>query len=102
MANNIERFIDCVNEIFGVYLDSVFGFDLNLKFIEQQQQVAQQLTKLLIEELDRASIIRGKGHPSSGIEMHRMTQGEFKKNNARGGLNHRKALEYCLSDLFNR
>ena len=105
MTNKIEQFLDYINEIFGVYLDSVEGFNLFLTFIEKAQQSEQCIqlqAGLSIEELNRLDFIRGNGDPSSCIEMHRMTLGEFKRNNARGGLNHRKALEYCLCDLFNR
>lgn len=106
-SGKISEFLDFVNERFGVYLDSVNGFHLNHKQLLQNQQWSQQRLGISIGQLDQAHIIRSNQPPSPDLEecarreKHRMTQGEYKKNNASGGLNHRIALVDCLCAIFN-
>lgn len=105
-SGKINNFLDFVNNRFGIYLDSIQGFYLNHKELLKNQRMSQRL-KLTIEELDRAYIRRSNYPPSPNLEecaqreKHRMTQGQYKANNAPGGLNYRTALEDCLSAIFN-
>ncbi len=107
-SEKISEFLDFLNERFGVFLDSTHGFLLNHKDLLQNQQWSQQRLGISIEQLDQAYIIRSNHPPSPDLqecarrEKHRMTQGAYKRNNERGGLNHRIALEDCLCAIFNK
>lgn len=104
LVDGLVDFIECR---FGVYLDTIMGFQNNLnEFVLRQHQSARVVGRT-IAELDQTYFIRANGPPSSDLEewrkreLHRMTQGEFKKNNDKGGLNYQFAIENCLSDIFN-
>lgn len=103
----VNQLADFTELRFGVYLDSIMGFGHNLENGKTSQQRTLQATNLSLEELDKLHFIRGNGPPSSDIEecrrreIHRMTQGDFKKNNSPGGANYDFAIENCLSDIFN-
>lgn len=103
----VDQLADFIELRFGVYLDTIIGFQYNLQnFKRSQLQVAQHI-KLSIEELDKLPFCRGNGPPSSNLEecrqreIHRMSQGEFKSNNSPSGANYDLAIENCLSDIYN-
>jgi hypothetical protein len=97
----VLKFLDLVKKRFGVYLDSIWGYVLIRNSLENNQGEASKKTGLTIEQLDQNNFIRGKGPPTTGKEIHRTTQGEFKKNNMPGGLNYRTALSDCIVAFFN-
>ena len=103
----VNQLADFIERRFGVYLDTISGFQYNLNNFERTQQQVAQRNKLSIEELDKALLIRANAPPSSDLEecisreIHRMTQSTFKKHNSPGGMNYDFAIENCLSDIFN-
>jgi len=103
----VNQFADFIELRFGVYLDTVWGFQLNMKEFNLVRQQSMQIVQLTSEELDKKPLIRGDGPPSSDLEkcgrreIHRMPQGVFKNNNSPGGTNYDFAIENCLSDIFN-
>ena len=111
MSINYQQLVDqLVNFIelrFGVYLDTIVGYKLNLERFIQVQYQTVHLTKLSIESLDKINILYGKGDPSLDFKecekrvLHRRTQGEFKQQNGPTGVNYVFAIENCLSDIFN-
>ncbi|MFI5342809.1 MAG: hypothetical protein ACHQUC_01175 [Chlamydiales bacterium] len=104
LLNKLRDFIELR---FGVYLDTIRGYQHNLKSFQSNQMQSVQQFGMSIEELDKQDLIRGNGPPSSdleecrSLEIHRMTQGNFKRNNSPGGSNYDFAIENCLSDVFN-
>lgn len=113
-ASDISRFQLLINKLgdfielrFGVYLDTIMGYQHNLKNFQSNQLNTVQMCRITVEELDKLHLIRGNGPPSPNLEecrrleFHRMTQGEFKRNNSAGGSNYDFAIENCLSDIFN-
>ena len=103
----VNQLADFIELRFGVYLDSVMGFQYNLENFKRSQQRSAEQNKLSIEELDKIHLVRGNGSPSSDLEecrrreIRRMTQGDFKKNNSPDGANYDFAIENCLGDIFN-
>jgi hypothetical protein len=103
----VDQLADFIEMRFGVYLDTIMGFQFNLEDRTRRQAQTVQTLRLSLEELDKNYLIRGNGPPSSNLEecrqreIHRMTQASFKKNNSPGGANYDFAIENCLSDIFN-
>ncbi len=103
----VVLFLNQLNDRFGVYLDSMQGFLSNHRQFLQRQEQAKQEYGFSIEQQDAACIIRSNHPPSSDLEecsrreKHRMTQRQYKQNNAAGGLNHCIALEDCLCAIYN-
>lgn len=103
----VDRLADFIELRFGVYLDTIMGFQYILEKFKVSQQQTVRLTKLTVEKIDKIHLIRGNGPPSSDLEVckkreiHRMTQAAFKKNNSPGGVNYDFAIENCLSDIYN-
>lgn len=104
---DLQQFLDIINQRFGIYLDCINGFLLNVKQIEEWQKLAARRTNKPIEELDQAALIRSNHPPVADLEQckklekHRIPQGVYKANNSRGGLNHSIALSDCLCAFFN-
>ncbi len=103
----LHYFFNFVSDRFGIYLDSINGFILNVSQVEQTQRKSSELTGLSIEQLDERMLFRSDGPPPQNNEemeqlvKHRMLQGVYKRNNSKGGLNHRIVLADCLCALFN-
>lgn len=103
----VNKLGDFIELRFGVYLDTIMGYQHNLKNLQSNQIQSVQRFGRSMEELDKSDLIRGNVPPSSDLEecrrleIHRMTQGEFKKNNSPRGSNYDFAIENCLSDIFN-
>src|SRR5437870_3173901 len=83
----VDQLADFIELRFGVYLDTLRGFQFNLEDCKRSQLQTVQKMKLSMEELDKTHLIRGNSPPSSDLEecfgrvIHRMTQASFKKNN---------------------
>lgn len=103
----VNQLADFIELRFGVYLDTLMGFQFNLEDCKRRQHHAIQTLQVSLEDLDKTHLIRGNGPPSADLEecrqreIHRMTQASFKKNNSPGGANYDFAIENCLSDIFN-
>jgi hypothetical protein len=94
-TNPISQFNAIVDAIYGVYLDSNFGFTKTRQWIEQQQKNTlswleendPQLATL--DYLDQTDFIHGTGDPNhpESRELHRCTQHQYKERNTEGGAN---------------
>lgn len=104
----IAEFLTKLEERFGVYLDSVQGFNTNYQNFLKIQERASRRLGISIDQLDDKHISRSNLPPSTDLEecsrreKHRMSQRQYKLNNVPGGLNHQIALEDCLSSIYNQ
>ena len=103
----LNQFLDSMNEQFGFYLDCIMGFKCNLSSMILRQKEGGRLTGVSIEELDQRAFIRADVDPPRSLEecekliKHRTTQGEHKEDNSFGGRNYRFALLNCICSIFN-
>ena len=98
----IFEFIEKLDEIYGVYLDSVAGFFQNTVLLDRGQQFSNEKSNLSIAHLDTLPYVYGKGAPedSNSIVLHESTQGDYKKRNNAGGLNHIVIAHLCLTQIY--
>lgn len=94
----IYEYIDIVNVILGTYLDSTWGFDNNKQMIE----MSQYQMRLPIEQLDNVHFSYGTDNPENpkSVELHRVTQGEFKQRNSKNGINYKFIGNMCLISIY--
>ena len=87
--NLLDEFIQIIDSIYGVYLDSTLGFKLLNEYIQKMQRKSLLLIgkDATIEKLDMAEFIYGIGFPPKqknfrdpGL-LHITTQGELKERN---------------------
>ena len=103
MKNPIDEFIEVIDEIYGLFLDSNRGFSTILKeLVEGQPKTCKQLN-LSLDELDKASYIYGEGNPNlpESYILHKCTQGEFKTRNKKGGKNSIIIGNLSTSQIYN-
>lgn len=95
-SGEATKFINFVEKRFGVYLDTIQGFNFNLQLITSHHN------------LDVNSIRYGVGIPSSDVNeftektLHKRTLRQFKEDNDIGGKNAIFAIHNCLSDICNQ
>jgi len=93
--NEVEKFEEVVDNIYGVYMDATTGFGKVREWaISAQQEMLINLKKshpelASIKYLDSEDWVYGKGKPSDtdSVELHRCTQKELKDRNNEGGAN---------------
>ena len=85
----IIEFLQIVNDIYGVYLDSTNGFCVIKRDIESMQRNSNKKFNTLMQILDNRKVFYGKGNPNkqNSYLFHICTQGEFKKRNKIGSFN---------------
>lgn len=88
---SISEFMNVIDEIYGVYLDSTYGFKLLVDNIQKIQKKAIGLIGPMatVEELDKRSFVYGKGSPYDSHLLHQTTQGTLKKRNKKNALNYK-------------
>lgn len=94
-AKIITEFLNVVDSIHGVYLDSTLGFKLVTEYILKIQNKSIKLigSKATIDKLDEAEFIYGTGSPPKYKDplnpslLHITTQGELKERNKKDGIN---------------
>lgn len=104
----IEEYLELVDHIYGVYLDSTTGFDLVKKGMEDSQQNTLKILKEKYPELanqeyqDTTAMIYGKGDPNTpeAIWLHRCTQGQYKSRNSEAGDNFKFIGNMCIISLY--
>jgi hypothetical protein len=64
----VDQLADFIEMRFGVYLDTIMGFQFNLEDRTRRQAQTVQTLRLSLEELDKNYLIRGNGPPSSNLE----------------------------------
>ena len=73
--SEIEEYLDLVDHIYGVYLDSTTGFNLVKKRMEDSQKDTLKMLKEKYPELanqeyqDSTAMIYGKGDPEMGSSL---------------------------------
>lgn len=100
--NCISEFLNIINSIYGLYLDSTLGFKLVENHIINMQQNAIKLIgkEATIAKLDEKAFSYGKGHPERGLILHRTTQGELKKRNKKNGPNFKMAGNLLVIQIY--
>lgn len=104
MDNPINEFLEIVDDIYGLFIDSTQGFLQNLEKINQGQRVALKATPIkTIEELDKITFFYGQGNPNDPNTkiIHTCTQGKFKERNSRNGKNTIVIGNLCLCQIYN-
>lgn len=85
---HIAEFLNVIDGIYGVYLDSTYGFKLLETHINNLQEKSIKLFGApTIVKLDERAFSYGRGHPETGLILHSTTQGELKKRNKKNGPN---------------
>jgi len=76
----ILQFMQILDAIYGVYLDSGAAFHQFRSFLIQSQKQTHAITGLSMEEIDERLFSYGEGHASTGDRvLHQATQKEVKK-----------------------
>jgi len=101
--NPIIEYIEIVDNIYGLFLDSTHGFFAHRDNFIKGQQKASELTSQSIEELDTISVTYGIGHPQDPdrIDLHITTQGDLKKRNEKNGHNTKTIGNLCLCEIYH-
>jgi len=104
----INEFLSLVDSIYGVYLDSTFGFRLYIEriinwqndYIKNPDQNSKTCT---IESLDSSPIRYSRGHPDQvgSQPLHEKTQGQIKQRNRDGDENDRFIANMCLVSIYS-
>lgn len=96
--NKIFEFLQTIDDIYGVYIDSTHGFDtVRNNFIK-----TQKLLKIPDEELKEKNIYYGRGNPNhkNSYPLHHCTQEEFKRRNEINGKNYIIIANLCLVQIY--
>jgi len=97
----VEAFVTTVDDLYGHHLDSTAGFTANHKLmIRAQEEIRNSLPPEI--DLDQLEFFYGHGNPNdpSNRLLHKTTQGEFKRRNAKGGRNHVRAGQLLLVLIY--
>jgi len=94
-----KKFIEKIDDIYGVYLDSTNGFLLLKKQIENIQMISTHS----ISKLDGKSFIYGKGNPTikGAYPLHTCSQGECKERNKLNGKNYQIIAGLCIIMIYD-
>lgn len=93
-----DQFIKAVDQVYGLYLDTISGFRCWKNKFDAIQTQEAQTTNFTVDELDKASFIYGKGDPrgNDSTRLHIRTQGEFKERIKENGPNYFEIAAACL------
>jgi hypothetical protein len=88
-----EEYLQIIDDIYGVYLDSSMGFASN------KQRIEQSWNKV---EHPNAKFIFGVGDPNlpGSYVLHSCTQDEFIKRNSKTGKNYTTLANLCIIQLY--
>lgn len=107
-SEDLKKFIDLIVMRFGVYLDTIWGFQNNLEKINDVQSQTMEKYRISRETLDQVDFHYGNERPPIEIKLinekslHKRTQGQLKIDNGVGGVNNTFAIYNCLSDIYNQ
>ena len=103
----LDEFMQTVDMVYGVYLDSIAGYKWAKERVEQAQQdtlrrFKEQGEDWTLKDLDAESMLIGRGAPNApdAIVLHRGTQLQFKQRNSYGGLNFKVIGNLCAVLLY--
>ncbi len=97
----VLSYVVTVDELYGHYLDTTAGFNLNARQVKQSQS---EPIGGLDEDADRNGLpfFYGHGDPNdpANIMLHQTTQGQYVQRNIVGGHNHVRAGQWLVVLLF--
>lgn len=98
----IAEYVDVIEETFGFYLDSVYGYNFLLKQFAKVQEEASKLLDFPIERLDTLPMSYGEGDPNlPGSEVYSYTtQGDFKTRINKHGTTSIKIGQMCVFQIY--
>ena len=102
LGSHVAAYVTSVDELYGHYLDSTMGFVANHKrMVEGQERARAEVPQQT--DLDSLDFFYGHGNPNdpSNRLLHRTTQGDFKRRNAKGGRNHMRAAQLLVALLYS-
>lgn len=107
IENIIQEYLDVVDRLYGIYLDSTLGFSLVRKNVNeiQNQIISFSIQKgepLDITYLDNQLWYYGKKHPESpdAYPLHQVTQANLKIRNSVNGENHRAIANIYVVQIY--
>lgn len=109
MKQEVEMFLNDINRLYGLYLDSNQGFSLIPKKIDELQSftICELKAKgkpaiATSDYLDQRVFIYGKGRPGSrkARKLHTATQGDVKNRNIKNGINSIEAAKSAIVSLY--
>ncbi|MFV2045422.1 MAG: hypothetical protein ACC700_19595 [Anaerolineales bacterium] len=104
----LDEFMQTVDTVYGVYLDSTTGYKWAKERLEQAQQNSLEMFNKekgedwTLEDLDAKSMAYGRRDPntSEAEVIHKGTQLQFKQRNSHGGLNFKVIGNLCAVLLY--
>ena len=103
----LADFLDTVDRVYGLYLDSVAAYKwARERFVSTQQDMMKYFLDrgdtMQLSDLDEKLLHIGKGDLNSKAAkfLHKCTQGEYKSRNAEGGFNHLMIANQCLVLIY--
>ena len=97
-----REFLRKVYDIYGLYLDSTFGFiSINKHITELQKKICSN-NKIRIEDFDKKNFSYGRGKPGSkdSYIMHISEIREVKERNKNEGENYKNIANLCLVLIY--
>jgi hypothetical protein len=107
MINLLTQFLNTVDTVYGIYLDSVVAYKWSKDRFEDAQRESlvafrNQGEAWTVQDLDQRRMHFGKGDPNTPDAkfLHTCTQAEYKARNAQGGANHKVIGNLCLVLIY--
>jgi len=97
----VLNYVIAVDELYGHYLDTTAGFIANARQVEEVQKSSRPNLPPGTDP-DALDMFYGHGDPNDPANriLHRTTQGEYKRRNAKGGHNHLRAAQLLMVLIF--
>ena len=95
-----KEFVQRIDEIYGLYLDTIQGFQENVKRTEETEKEA---AKKGIKMREDSKVFVGRGNPNdpTNVLLHTTTRGEYRQRNLTGGSNHRLLAQYFVVLVYH-
>jgi len=96
------KFLRKVYDIYGLYFDSINGFNLVDAQIKKYQKIFLENNKLSIEDFNKKSFIYGRGEPGNkdSYTIHISEMGKVKERNKKDGENYKIIANLCLVLIY--
>lgn len=104
LLSAVAEFVEVIDELYGFYLDSTYGFHLGRQeLIKTQEQARSRLPAGTdLDSLPFSYAVRQANDPATDVVKLRLTQGDFKRHNEEGGHNDRRAVQVVVVFLFEQ
>jgi hypothetical protein len=99
--NAISEYLAIVDQVYGYYIDSVVGFEANVRRLVASQEGMRSHFPPEFDQ-DLMALTYGRTAPTdpNAKAQHITSQGEYKARNKKGGRNHFRAAEYLVVMLY--